>query len=596
MTAMLGRADICRLLQNATAHLAPPDNGEPADLPHLLDASPDALDDAFVTPTVGQHAPPHHHAPAATPDILTAEEIVAELNRVHQPPAPKRHKAQASTRPQAALRPNADHGRLCSPADINLLLGGTGPAVHTTHCHAVIPQPPFSTREQMLTEFASDTSPLALRPRDLTWMATMCDATLGALQDAYAPSTNKLDRGYWRRWVSYCNSMGTPAWRTNIGANLGLDPVGHRREVFLMASAVIYFHRTMSPRSHADVAALPQSAMNVLLGVARVHKQHFIATANSKFIAQVVKGLTREFLSKHGHLRLIPRRAKPMLRRYILDLLAIQDGQQLPNRTPMRWTTVLGRSWRGIVTVLAQAGFRGDELVCANGRGLTLAHVAFKINGILYRLVDAAGQLSIPPAAALLSMGLGDCLVLTPPPSKSDQFGIVWGALPIYLPFDADAGCAARAVRDLILHCPPPPGSPASTPLFRRNDGTSWTKNQLDNTLRLMLSMHRSPTELQGLSLHSFRVALACQLLECGASPAQIQALLRWQTDESLRSYARLSEHSYGRWLTRARAADITNATTSRLPVVDGWMHWQALHDANLQHTPEARAAALARG
>ena len=90
--------------------------------------------------------------------------------------------------------------------------------------------------------------------------------------------------------------------------------------------------------------------------------------------------------------------------------------------------------------------------------------------------------------------------------SKSDPFGIMWGPLPIYLPFSTDELNGARLVAELHLHSPPSPGAAQSTPFFRRNDGASFTKAQLDSLLAHMLKQHRSLEEMKGLLWHSFRV------------------------------------------------------------------------------------------
>ena len=84
--------------------------------------------------------------------------------------------------------------------------------------------------------------------------------------------------------------------------------------------------------------------------------------------------------------------------------------------------------------------------------------------------------------------------------------------------------------------------------------------------LEKMLKQHRSAGEMKNLTWHSFRVWLAMALLEAGASPAQIQALLRWQTDDSLRLYARLTAKSYGGWVLKAQRSDVTMVSPADLP------------------------------
>ena len=69
-------------------------------------------------------------------------------------------------------------------------------------------------------------------------------------------------------------------------------------------------------------------------------------------------------------------------------------------------------------------------------------------------------------------------------------------------------------------------------------------------------------------SWHSARIGLACSLLASGASSAQIQALCRWQTEDSLRVYARLNPEKYASLLRDAARADVTSVTTASLPTL----------------------------
>ena len=352
-----------------------------------------------------------------------------------------------------------------------------------------------------------------------------------------------------------------------MAANIGLDPIGHQRETFLMATALIKFHMHMSPQRKQDVQGLPQSAMNIILGVLREHRRQGITPPVTKGLRNTLKGMIRKFVRRFGPRRMIPRRARPMQRRHVLDMIAGLPSHQ----------GIQDMSWVAALAILSQAGMRGDELVHTDSKGLSCAHIAFKINGRLHSFADA----SRPTAQVLATLGRGDFLVITPPPSKSDQFGMVWGALPIYIHYDArDPANAAIAVQRLLLAHPPQVGQEASTPLLRRRDGATWSKPQLDSALVAALTIVCTPEERQGLTIHSFRVMLACQLLEAGASPAQIQALLRWQTEESLRLYARLTDETAGRWLRKAQKAKIAMSDVARMPIIDGWQSIDALSDA----------------
>ena len=67
------------------------------------------------------------------------------------------------------------------------------------------------------------------------------------------------------------------------------------------------------------------------------------------------------------------------------------------------------------------------------------------------------------------------------------------------------------------------------------------------------------------LSLHSGRVWLACALLAQKRSHAEIQALCRWVSEQSLHIYARLNEASYAYWVRKAMLAHVDSTRTTNL-------------------------------
>ena len=161
-------------------------------------------------------------------------------------------------------------------------------------------------------------------------------------------------------------------------------------------------------------------------------------------------------------------------------------------------------------------------------QGLSCSQVAFKSNGVSFPILCTTAADTQLLLAKLKTLKNGDYLVVTPPPSKSGQFGLIWGSLPIYVPFDSTAPLnATTLIRDLLVAHPSVCGRDQVTPLLRCDDGSSWTKRQFDTALASSLSRVCTPAERAGLTLHSYRVGLARQLLEAGASPAQMQALLR---------------------------------------------------------------------
>ena len=78
-------------------------------------------------------------------------------------------------------------------------------------------------------------------------------------------------------------------------------------------------------------------------------------------------------------------------------------------------------------------------------------------------------------------------------------------------------------------------------PLVLSPTGRSWSKAELskffDGLIRLVCSEERA----KQLSVHSFRVWLACALLAAGATPEQIMLMVRWSSEAARKLYARLA-------------------------------------------------------
>ena len=72
-------------------------------------------------------------------------------------------------------------------------------------------------------------------------------------------------------------------------------------------------------------------------------------------------------------------------------------------------------------------------------------------------------------------------------------------------------------------------------------------------------------------SWHSFRMYLACALMACKHSGSTIKALLRWQSDESLRTHARLNTAECARLVQGALVAEAASGQTQ---------NWASLGDA----------------
>lgn len=87
---------------------------------------------------------------------------------------------------------------------------------------------------------------------------------------------------------------------------------------------------------------------------------------------------------------------------------------------------------------------------------------------------------------------------------------------------------------------------------------------------------------------------ISSDMLAAGATSAQIQALCRWQTEDSLRVYARLNAARYHSLLTAAASADVASVSTASLPPLSADLAIRELLGLSLRDAERAAGAASA--
>ena len=137
----------------------------------------------------------------------------------------------------------------------------------------------------------------------------------------------------------------------------------------------------------------------------------------------------------------------------------------------------------------------------------------------------------------------------------------------------------AREIRDLFLHVPVPVERCAETPLFVDNDMQPFKGTFVENMLQTILRTMMSAEEAKEYSPHSFRIYLACALRASGHSDAEIQACCRWQSLDSLRTYALLDPQRYTKIIDAAMAADSEAVRVHHLPSIDAGVLLQGVQD-----------------
>ena len=149
-----------------------------------------------------------------------------------------------------------------------------------------------------------------------------------------------------------------------------------------------------------------------------------------------------------------------------------------------------------------------------------------------------------------------DFAMLKPPPSKSDQWRAAWGSLHIYLTYLPELVCnAAAALAELgVFHPVQLAADRRTTRLFLDNQARPITGSEADKWTLKALAAVKSPCKY---AWPSCRVALTCSLLASKASHSEIQALCCWQSEASLRIYARMSRPHYHSLLRAAYGGGI---------------------------------------
>ena len=318
--------------------------------------------------------------------------------------------------------------------------------------------------------------------------------------------------------------------------------------------------KTRRPRSNADKCIKPPSAMNILLGANRVLRQNFSSFIPLKALNLPLKGLMRKFIQRFGPTSLVPKRRECMTNGMIRTLSSLPVGFDLGPLRGHDPTSLLGKSWRGAVAMSASAGFRKAEMFSSN------AETFFLKWNLVSWIINGKGECN-PSDAQLQSLSCEDFVVVTPPPSKADQFNTVFGALPIYLPFKCERRNAAQALQELALAVGPAHRAPAAhKAVFVDNNKQALQGSVMSSALySVMKAITGSEYTAKLYTWHSFRSYLATALFAANVKPLTIQAMLRWQTEESLRAYSRLSRHQAAKHLESAANAVIASMQTANV-------------------------------
>ena len=335
----------------------------------------------------------------------------------------------------------------------------------------------------------------------------------------------------------------------------------------LWTAAIPWILVRMKP-GHGREVPMPQSATAVLRGIRRIHVGDLdMEPPPSRQLNRVLRGIMNRYAELHGPEALQPQRTVPIPHQVTADLhdLYKSNGKEV---LPGLVTDNTTRYWKSVTALSAthkETGLRKAETTSATRKftkcDLPVGSCRWNIAG---EYVSPRG----PTEAQLRGMVPNrDFVALTPPPSKSDQWGIIWGHRPIYLTFrPGNAVNAAAELRELELAFPVQGYElRRNTPLFRDNDGKPLTGSNMDKLMTAAVSAIGCDKKY---SWHGYRASLACSLLQAGRTNSEIMSLCRWQSEDSLLVYAQLDHVHYSEMLQQAYGRDISSIQPRDKPIV----------------------------
>ena len=408
----------------------------------------------------------------------------------------------------------------------------------------------------------------------------------------YGAATGTLDKDdhAWDYWARFCDIYG---WDPIISSDLARNSPHEVSQRLAIFQAWVY--PQLKGLKQPD--AKPRTVFNsYVLAIIRILNREHIPMPNAKHVERNLAGIMRTFKAIYGHEALMPGRKQPFTPAMWARIEALQEGTLLSGRAP--WSPLNRLRDRNLLRlgrVLWRTGHRLGEIVW---------HPSGEINYLTRACVSITkangGKIANPTASDWRSLTAGDCVLLAPCTSKSDQFGEEHCPFPSIIPFDGTDASAAAAIRDVELQQPCAPHARRTTPLFCDDNMQPFTYEMLHRDLRSLLVSLFGASFASAFSWHSVRIGLACALHAADCPDAHIQLICRWASPDSLKVYRQMGIEKNVFWVGRAQTVTFDATRVNNLPALDGGDHMleqvrtfadpverAALHDAS---SPAARA------
>ena len=338
-------------------------------------------------------------------------------------------------------------------------------------------------------------------------------------------------------------------------------PHEERREAHFVALMIVWLSAQMKPckrsREKGITDAKPDSAMAAIYAWRRVLRDCGRYLAPLHLALGQLKALRHSFMDEWGASSLVPDHGKPVARENIIKAVEMLTNHAIPG-----WSVQLCDTWCVITLYLLAVGARKNEWVRAF-MGDTF------IRRANIRLVGHDG-VPRPITAEEIAAGIADGRYLQGEggPSKCDRSFMYWGNTKQYFRVDSKnpLNFASAWLRyEAAYPCPQEQRVrwAAFSPDAGAEPYTPSTADARHNELWVAV-VGTEPAKV--ITLHCWRVTLACALLALEVGDGTIQTMLRWKTPEAMRIYAHMRPSQYASNVEAATRVDAAGVDVTDLP------------------------------
>lgn len=406
---------------------------------------------------------------------------------------------------------------------------------------------------------ASEMASASATPQQRDNLTAAVVATHELAEYGAAVGTLDKDDHAWEYWERFCGIYG---WEPVISADLA------RSDPHEISQRLAIFQAWVYPQLKGlkQPDAKPRTVFNgYVLAVVRILNREHVPMPSAKHVERNLAGLMRAFKTIYGHEALMPGRKQPFTPAMWARIEALSEGFPLPGRRP--WSPLNRHRDRNLLRlgrVLWRTGHRLGEIVW---------HPSGELNYLTRSCISISkangSKISSPTAAHWHALAPGDCILLAPCTSKSDQFGEEHCPFPSILPFDGSDSSAAASIRDIELQLPCALADRRTTPLFCDEGLAPFTYAMLSRDLRVLLTALFGPKVAATFSWHAIRIGLACALCAADCPDAIIQLICRWASPDSLHVYRQMGIEKNLYWVGRAQTVTFDATRVNNLPALD---------------------------